>query len=121
MKFLVSLILIALLSFAVCLFLPWWVIAIVSFVVLLVIPQRPGFAFLCGFLSLFILWGTLSFWISDGNEHLLAKKMSVVILKTSNPYFLILATACIGAIVSGFAALAGSLVRRRNQVATRNF
>ena len=101
------------LSFATCLYLPWWSIAIVCFIVAALIPQRPGIAFLCGFLSLFILWAGLSFWISNNNAHVLAHKISVVILKKDDPNLLIIVTGLIGAIVGGFAALTGSLLRKK--------
>ena len=114
MKFIVSLILMAALSFAACLYLPWWSIAIVCFIVAALIPQRPGIAFLCGFISLFILWAGLSFWISNNNAHVLAHKISVVILKKDDPNQLIIVTGLIGAIVGGFAALTGSLIRKRS-------
>ena len=112
MKFLISLILTALLSFGFCLFLPWWSIAIAAFIVAILIPQKPGRSFLTGFISLFLLWGGLSFWISNNNEHILAQKISQLILKMDNPYILILATALIAALVAGFAALAGSYLRK---------
>jgi len=112
MKFIISLVLTALLSFAACLFLPWWSIAIAAFLVAALIPQKPGRSFLTGFISLFLLWGGLSFWISKSNEHILAHKISVLVLKMDNPYLLILATALIGALVAGFAALTGSYLRK---------
>lgn len=115
MKFLSSFILTALLSFAACLYLPWWSIAIVAFIVAALIPQHPGKAFITAFLALLLLWGGLSFWISNNNEHLLAHKMSILILQMDNPYVLILATAIIGALVAGFAALSGSFLRRSRQ------
>lgn len=114
MKFFVSLLLIMFLGFVACLYLPWWSIAIVAFIVAVVIPQRPWKSFLSGFLSLFILWGALSFWISNGNAHLLAHKVSLIILKMDSPYLLMAATALIGALVAGFAALSGSYLRSRN-------
>ena len=113
MKFLISLILTALLSFAACLYLPWWSVAIAAFVVAVVIPQHPGKSFLAGFLSLFFLWGALAYWISAKNENLLAHKVSMVILKMDNPFVLILATGLIGALVAGLAALSGSFLRNR--------
>ena len=112
MKFIISLILTALLSFAACLYLPWWSIAVVAFIVAALIPQKPGKAFLTAFLALFLLWGGLSFWISNGNDHLLAHKMSMVILKMDSPYLLMLATALIGALLAGFAALSGAYLRK---------
>ncbi|MBK8787171.1 MAG: hypothetical protein IPN43_11940 [Chitinophagaceae bacterium] len=112
MKFFLSLILTILLRFAPCLFLPWWSVAIAAFVVAALIPQRPFKAFLTGFIALFLLWGGLSFWMSNNNDHILAHKVSQLILKMDNPYLLVLATALIGALVAGFAALAGSYLRK---------
>jgi hypothetical protein len=112
MKFFFSFILTILLSFAACLFLPWWSIAIAAFVVAALIPQKPFKAFLTGFIALFLLWGGLSFWMSNNNDHVLAHKISQLILKMDNPILLILATALIGALVAGLAALAGSYLRK---------
>jgi len=112
MKFIISLLLTALLSFAACLYLPWWSIAIAAFVVAALIPQQPGKSFITGFIALFLLWGGLSFWISNNNEHLLVRKVSMVLLKMDNPWVLIFATALIGALVAGFAALSGSFLRK---------
>lgn len=103
----------ALLSFATCLYFPWWSIAIVCFIIAALVPQRPGIAFLCGFIALFILWAGLSFWISNNNEHVLAHKISMVILKKDDPNMLIIVTGLIGAVVAGFAALTGSLLRKK--------
>ncbi len=112
MKFIVSILLIALLSVAACLYLPWWSIGIVAFIVAALIPQKPFKSFLTGFIALFLLWGLLSWYISSNNNHLLAHKVSLVILKTDSPFILIIATAIIGALVAGFAALSASYVRR---------
>lgn len=112
MKFLISLILTALLSFAASLFLPWWSIALAAFLVAALIPQKPGKAFITGFIALFLLWGVLSFWLSNANENILAHKVSMLLLNMDNPYLLMLATAVIGALVAGFAALTGSYLRK---------
>jgi hypothetical protein len=113
MKFIVSILLIAILSFAACLYLPWWSIAIAAFLVTALIPQSPGTSFLTGFLALFLLWGILSFWISSGNEHILAHKVSLIILNIDNPYLLMIAAALTGGVVAGFAALAASFLRKK--------
>ena len=112
MKFIISFILTALLSFAACFYLPWWSIAITAFIIAVLIPQKPGKAFLTAFLALFLLWGGLSYWISNNNDHILAHKVSLLILKVDDPYLLILATALMGALVSGFAGLSGSYLRK---------
>jgi hypothetical protein len=112
MKFIVSVLLIALLSLAVGLYLPWWTIALVAFIVTSLIPQNPMRSFLSGFTALFLLWGALAWIISSNNNHLLAGKVALV-LKMGNPILLIIVTALIGGLVAGFAALAGSFVRRK--------
>jgi hypothetical protein len=108
MKFFISFILTILLSFALCLFLPWWSITISAFMVAALIPQKPGRSFITGFTALLLLWGGLSFWISNNNHH----KISLLILKMDNTSILFLVTALIGALVAGFAALAGSYLRK---------
>lgn len=112
MKFIASLILTALLSFVACLFFPWWTIALAAFIVAALIPQSAAKSFLAGFIALLFLWGGLSFWISNNNEHLLAHKVSILLLKKDNPWILIIATAFIGGLVGGFAALTGSFLRK---------
>ena len=116
MKFFISLILIALLSFATCLYLPWWMVSVVGFIVVALIPQSAGKAFICGFLSVFILWFALSFWISNNNNHILAHKVSLLILKMDNPYLLMILTALIGGLVAGFGAMTASFIRERKVV-----
>lgn len=85
----------------------------VSFIVAAVIPQGAGKSFLTGFLGLFLLWGGLSFWISNSNAHILAHKVSLLILKMDNPYLLMLVTSLIGAMVAGFAAMTAGFLRGR--------
>ena len=112
MKFIVSILLIALLSVAAGLYLPWWSIAIVAFIVAALIPQKPAMSFFTGFIAVFLLWGVLAWFLSSNNNHLLAHKISVLIFKMDSPYLLITATALIGALVAGFASLSGSYVRK---------
>lgn len=112
-KTLISFFLMSLLSFSICLYLPWWSIAVASFLVSLAIPQQPGKAFLTGFFSLFVLWFGLSLWISYQNNHILAHRISSLFIKNDNPYLLMLVTALIGALVGGFASLSASFLRKK--------
>ena len=111
MKFLISILLIMLLSFCACLYFPWWSIAIVAFLVAALIKQTPLVSFFSGFTALFLLWGIMSFWISSNNNHILAHKVSLLIFKADNTFLLILSTALTGALVAGFAALTASFLR----------
>lgn len=111
-KFIVSILLIALLSLAAGLYLPWFCIAVAAFIVAALIPQKPYKAFLSGFIALFILWGSMCLIISNNNQNLLAAKVSMIILKNNNSLLLIIISALIGALVAGFGALTGSYTRR---------
>ena len=112
MKFIVSVLLIALLSFSACLYFPWWTIAIAAFIVTAFIQQAPFSAFLSGFCSVFLLWAILAFIISFNNEDILAHKVSQLILQMDNPPLLILVTGLLGGVIAGLAGLAGSFVRK---------
>lgn len=111
MKFIITAILTALLAFALGLYLPWWSLALAAFTVYALIPVKPGWAFLSAFMSLFLLWGLMAWIISNNNEHILAHRMSQVILKKDDPITLVLITALIGGVVGGLAGLAGRLFR----------
>jgi hypothetical protein len=112
MKFFISTILIALVSFVACLYLPWWFIAIVGFIVAFAIPQKAGLAFVSGFIALFILWAGLSFYLSNANDHLLAHKISMLFIKVDNPILLMIVTGVIGGLVAGFGSLTGRLCKK---------
>jgi hypothetical protein len=112
MKFLANTILIILFSFLVCLYFPWWSIAIVAFIIPVLIPQGHLASFISGFVAIFLLWGIMSLWISINNGNILANRVSLLVFKADNPYLLIIVTALIGAMVAGFAALTGSFLRK---------
>ena len=116
MKAVISTFLIILLSFVACLYFPWWSIAIVAFVVSALIHQKPLISFLGGFIGLFLLWSFLSVYISINNDHILAHRVSLLILKNDSPYLLVLTTGLIGGIVAGFAALTGSYIYAREEI-----
>lgn len=116
MKAVISTFLIILLSFVACLYFPWWSVAIVAFIVSALIPQKPLISFLGGFIGLFLLWSILSFYISISNDHILAHRISLLILKSDSPYLLVLTTGLIGGIVAGFAALTGSFIYAREKL-----
>lgn len=112
MKFIVSLLLTAFLSFVACLYFPWWSIAVVAFLVYALIPQKHFISFLGAFLALFLFWGLFSFWISATNHHILADRVSLL-LKMGSPAVMIAITALIGGVVAGLAGLAASYLRWR--------
>jgi len=111
MKFLVSIVLTALLAFVFGLYLSWWTIAVTAFLVALIIPQFPWKAFICGFLGIFILWGVIAWWIDMKNSGILSAKIAVLFHLPASSALMILLTAFIGGLIGGFAALSGSYLR----------
>lgn len=111
MKILVAIILTALLSFVLGLYLPWWSVAIAAFVSVLLIPLRSSRAFLAGFLGVFILWFLLALWIDVKNQGTLSRKVAEIFPLAGSSFLIILVTAVIGAVIGGFAALSGSYLR----------
>jgi hypothetical protein len=110
MKFLVSLILTALLSFISGLYLPWWGMAFVAFGVALLIHQKSGKAFLSGFAGLFLLWVILAWWISNANGGNLSGRIAQL-LGVNSRFLLVLITGFVAGSVGGFAAMSGSYLR----------
>jgi len=115
MKFIVSILLTALLSFVVCLYMDWWTIAVAAFAVAIFIHQKPLQSFLTGFIALLLLWGSLSWWIDMNNQHVLSNKLATLLPFGGSVFLMILVTALMGALVAGSAALAGSYARTLNK------
>ncbi len=111
MRFLLAVILTALLSFIAGIYLPWWSIAIVAFLMALLIPQSLGKSFLAGFTGIFLAWAIVALWIDTKNENLLSQKIAQLFPLGGSGVLLILITALVGALVGGFAAISGSSLR----------
>lgn len=111
MKFIVSLLLTALLSFTAGLYLPWWSIAVCAFLVSVLILQQPFKAFLAGFAGVFLLWLIFSWSIDSANDHILSHRIAQLFPVGGVSFLLVLITAFIGGLVAGLAALSASYLR----------
>jgi len=111
-KFFVSVLLIALLSFIGGLFLPWWTVAVAAFLVSALIPQRPLPAFFAGFLALLLLWGGLALSIDMANNHILSAKVAGILPLNGSATALVLVTGFIGALVGGGGSLTAAFLRK---------
>lgn len=112
LKYILSILVTALVSFVSGLYMPWWGIAIAAFLVSAAIPQKPAYSFLSGFLGVFLLWEVLAWWIDNKNGGILSQKIAYIFGLGGSSLLLIVITSVIGALVAGFAALAGSYLRR---------
>lgn len=116
MKFIISILLTGLLSFACGIFLPWWSIAIAAFIVALLLWQSPLMSFLSVFLGITLHWGILAWVINSANQSLLAEKMVRLLGIGESSFLLILITAFIGGLVGGMAALTASFFTGYNKL-----
>ena len=117
MKIVTAIVLTAFLAFVVGLYsvLPWWSFVITSLLVSVAIHQKPAKAFLTGFLGLFLLWAGLALWKDMVNEHILSAKVAQILPLGGSYLVLILVTGVVGGLVSGFAAMTGSFMRKRKR------
>lgn len=112
MKFIIVLLLTALLGFAAPLYFSWWSFAVTSFIIALFIHQKAFIAFLTGFLGMFLLWLFFTLIIDNANQHILSKKIALILPLNGSSLSLILITSLIGGLISGFVSLSASLARR---------
>ena len=116
MRFLLAVLLIMLLCFISGLYLPWWSIAPIAFLVALLLGLGVGRSFLAGFTGVFLLWALLAFWIDVKNESVLSHKIAQLFPLGGSTILLILITALVGALVGGFAAMAGGSIRPARRI-----
>jgi hypothetical protein len=111
-KFFVSILLIALLSFICGLFLPWWTIAVAAFLVSALIPQQPLASFFTGFLALLLLWGGLALSIDVANDSILSTRVAGILHLQDSSAALLVVTGVIGALVGGGGSLTAAYLRK---------
>lgn len=112
MRLLTAIILIAILSAIAEWFLPWWMIAVVSFAVMLFMGLKPGKSFLAGFLGIAICWLIAALLHDIPNEHILSTRMASLFHLPGYGLF-IAVTVFVGGLIGGLAALAGGLMNRK--------
>src|SRR4249920_1072977 len=101
LRFIVAIVLIALLSLALGIYFPWWMIAVVAFSVSALIYQSPSKSFWCGFLSIFFLWTALTSIIDSGNQHILSQKIARLLPLGGSSLLLILLSSLIVVLLAG--------------------
>lgn len=113
MKFVAATILTALIAFLMCLYMPWWTIAIAGFIVSALVQQKPAKSWLAGFLGVGLLWTLIAIILNAGNDGILAKKIADLFYLNGSSFLLIVITGFIGALVGGMGALAGSFLPKK--------
>ncbi|TWW00371.1 hypothetical protein [Chitinophaga pinensis] len=98
-------------------FFTWWTVAVAAFLVAVLIPLPPLRSFLNGFIAVFLLWLALAFFKDIQNDHILANRMSELIVKVRNPILIGVISAFIGGLTAGFGGLTGSYLRYKKKPA----
>ncbi|GAB2946921.1 hypothetical protein GCM10027048_09910 [Hymenobacter coalescens] len=106
--FLLILVLAALAQF----FLPWWNAAVVALLLSLGLARRGGAAFLAGFGGVGLGWLLLAGWLHLQADGRLSHRVAELLPLGGNGWLLVLATALLGGLVGGLAALTGVWLRQ---------
>lgn len=109
MKFVINIVLIALLTYLAQMLGPWWIIFVSAGLVGLLIQDKGFNTFAAGFIAVFVLWFLQSYLIDVANESILSSKIVELFPVVTTPIHLMLVTAFIGGLCGGFAALTGKL------------
>lgn len=91
--------------------LPWWVLAVSSFVLAFWLAQKAGVAFWAGFGGIALGWLGFSLFYHLRNDGLLTSRVATL-FTLPHPLLLLLVTALLGGLVGGLAALSGYFCRR---------
>jgi hypothetical protein len=116
MKRFVIFLVIAILAYVAGSLYPWWSVAVVGFVVILIVPLRPPAAFVIGFLAVFVLWGSQALYRGIMNDHILDTRISVLFLQRQSPLIITVITGVLGGLVTGMAAMTAAFLRTKKRL-----
>lgn len=108
MKFIVTILVTALLAWPGSWLLAWWMIALVPFVVAIVLKQKPGRGFLSGFIAIALLWFYLSLKADIANEHILSTRIAELFGLSHNLFIIV--NILVGALAGGLGGWSGAAI-----------
>ncbi len=85
---------------------PWWVIALVPFLVHIWRPTNFGLSFLAGFLAIATLWLGYGWYLHNASNGLMSNRIAEIFTMPNTGYLLAI-TALVGGLAGGFAGMAG--------------
>ncbi|MFM2226509.1 MAG: hypothetical protein RJA07_2711 [Bacteroidota bacterium] len=93
--------------------LPWYTLAIPTFIVGFLYKSKSAFpVFLLGFIAVFLLWFIMIFFINQNNHSILANRLSILFFKHQWVVLLMIVNSFIGGIVAAMAMLSGFYLRK---------
>ena len=114
MKFILSILLVGLVKYAIGIYgtLPWWSFVVTNLIIAIAMPIKPLQSFIAGALGVGVLWAGLALGIDMANNHILSSKVAQILPLGGSYIALIIVTALVGALLGGLASLTGSFVRK---------
>ncbi|MCH2046183.1 MAG: hypothetical protein MK212_18860 [Saprospiraceae bacterium] len=106
MRFFTGLLIIILLAYLSNFIFPWWGVVVVAAAVGFGLRMSGGLSFLCGFISLALLWGIHTTLINSANGGELSAKIGEVFGTSSSALWWL--TILIGGLLGGFATITGT-------------
>ena len=114
MRVLIQIIVILIVNFLLQTFLPWWTMAIGTFIIGYVFAHSGWKSFLTGFIGVSLLWFAMSFYIDQASHSILSEKVARLFPTQTIPLLFVL-TSMIGGLVGGMASLTGSVLSYRKK------
>jgi hypothetical protein len=111
MKFFAQLLITIVVCFALQYFLPWWTMALGSFVISYFFGNSGLKSFGAGLLGVGLLWFAMAYYIDITTASILTDKVGKLL-----PLNVFLLTSLVGGLVGGFAALTGALLKSKSKV-----
>ena len=111
MKFLIKLLLIALLAFLLQPFSPWWVVMVLPFLVSAVIRSGGAVAFFSAFFAIGALWFWKAWMMDQESDSIMSGKIAAL-FGLEEVLHLILVTALVGGLTAGVGGFTGYTFRK---------
>ncbi|MFT6854417.1 MAG: hypothetical protein ACJA0X_000380 [Cyclobacteriaceae bacterium] len=106
MKLIFRIIIIALFTYLMSFYFPWWVGMVIAGVVSILIYSSGISAIIAGFLGVGSIWFGYSFFLDNSSNSFFSEKI-VELFPFNDPVMLIVLSGIIGGVSGGFGALAG--------------
>lgn len=118
MKAFIIFLIIGILSYISGIFYPWWSLAVVTFIVTLIVPQKPFISFLTAFLAIFVFWFSMAFFIDLSNDHIMGDRIAMLFIQAPSSIVMAVISGFIGGLVAGLAAISASFLRTKRRAPT---
>lgn len=114
MRFLIHIVVVFLFSWLLQTFLPWWTVAVASFIAGLLFGESGFRSFAAGFIGAGLLWVVMAWYIDSSTDSILTSKVALL-FPTKTVGLLIMLTGLIGGLVGGFASMTGGILTKKEK------